>query len=157
VLLIVLGVVMLAATWLGVFSPSQRHASAPAPATAPSDAPSATNPQTSSDATTAEESPAAVKTSTVTLRRGDTLLVAPGRGGIDPRASNDIAAALRANGADLRRLKPRDELEITWTLDGEPIAVRWEPSPWLGFAAIATDAGWEVRRAETSPDVRVEA
>ena len=93
----------------------------------------------------------------MTLRRGDTLLAALGRGGLDRRASNDIADALRASGADLRRLRPRDELEITWTLEGEPISVRWEPSPWLGFAAVATDAGWEVRRAETRPDVRVEA
>jgi murein DD-endopeptidase MepM/ murein hydrolase activator NlpD len=157
VLLIVLGAVTLAATWLGVFTPAPpRQATAPAPATAPEGA-STTNPPASSDAATAEGPASTVKTSTVTLRRGDTLLAALGRGGVDRRASNDIAAALRANGADLRRLKPRDELAITWTLEGEPIAVRWEPSPWLGFAAVATDAGWEVRRAETRPDVRVEA
>src|SRR5204863_7220352 len=71
--------------------------------------------------------------------------------------SSEVAEALRASGADLRRLRPRDTLEVTWTLDGEPAAVRWEPSPWLGFAAVATDAGWEVRRGETRPDVRVEA
>ena len=97
-----------------------------------------------------------VRTSTVTLRRGDTLLTALSRLGFGRRASNDVADALRASGADLRRLRPNDELEITWTLDGDPVAVRWEPSPWLGFAAVATDAGWEVRRAETRPDVRVE-
>jgi len=106
----------------------------------------------------AVESPAPqVRTETVTLRRGDTLLSALGRLGIDRRASTDIADALRAGGADLRRMRARDELEITWTLEGEPISVRWEPSPWLGFAAVATDAGWEVRRAETRPDVRIEA
>ncbi len=98
-----------------------------------------------------------VRTETVTLRRGDTLVSALGRLGIDRRASTDIADALRASGADLRRMRARDELEITWTLEGEPIAVRWEPSPWLGFAAVATDAGWEIRRAETRPDVRIEA
>jgi murein DD-endopeptidase MepM/ murein hydrolase activator NlpD len=54
-------------------------------------------------------------------------------------------------------MRASDELEITWTLEGEPIAVRWEPSPWLGFAAVATDGGWEIRRAETRPDVRIEA
>ncbi len=98
-----------------------------------------------------------VRTESVTLRRGDTLLSALGRLGIDRRASSDIADALRANGADLRRMRASDELEITWPLEGDPIAVRWEPSPWLGFAAVATDAGWEVRRAETRPDVRIEA
>jgi murein DD-endopeptidase MepM/ murein hydrolase activator NlpD len=80
-----------------------------------------------------------------------------GRVGLARRDSANIAEALQAGGADLRRLRPRDELEITWTLDGEPVSVRWEPSPWLGFAAVATDGGWEVRRAETRPDVRVEA
>jgi len=106
----------------------------------------------------AVESPAPqVRTETVTLRRGDTLMSALGRLGIDRRASTDIADALRAGGADLRRMRASDELEITWTLEGEPIAVRWEPSPWLGFAAVATDAGWEIRRAETRPDVRIAA
>ena len=98
-----------------------------------------------------------MRTSTVTLRRGDTLLTALGRIGFDRRASSEVAEALRASGADLRKLRPDDALEITWTLEGEPLAVRWEPSPWLGFAAVATDAGWEVRRADTRPDVRVEA
>jgi len=99
----------------------------------------------------------AVRTETVTLRRGDTLVEVLGRVGLGRRDSANIAGALQAGGANLRRLRPRDELEITWTLDGEPVSVRWEPSPWLGFAAVATDGGWEVRRAETSPDVRVEA
>jgi murein DD-endopeptidase MepM/ murein hydrolase activator NlpD len=99
----------------------------------------------------------AVRTEVVTLRRGDTLVGALSRLGLDRRSSTDIAAALQASGADLRRLRPAHELEITWTLEGEPIAVRWEPSPWLGFAAVATESGWEVRRAETRPDVRVEA
>jgi murein DD-endopeptidase MepM/ murein hydrolase activator NlpD len=121
----------------------------PAPiATAP-----APEPEPSAVASTAPQ----VRTETVTLRRGDTLMSALGRLGLDRRASTDIADALRANGADLRRMRASDELEITWTLEGEAIAVRWEPSPWLGFAAVATDAGWEIRRAETRPDVRMEA
>jgi murein DD-endopeptidase MepM/ murein hydrolase activator NlpD len=98
-----------------------------------------------------------VRTETVTLRRGDTLTSALGRVGIDRRASTSIADALQASGADLRRMRARDELEVIWTLEGEPVAVRWEPSPWLGFAAVATEDGWEIRRAETRPDVRIEA
>jgi murein DD-endopeptidase MepM/ murein hydrolase activator NlpD len=98
-----------------------------------------------------------VRTETITLRRGDTLMTALGRLGFARRVTTDIADALRANGADLRRMKASDELEVTWTLDGEPVSVRWEPSPWLGFAAVATDDGWEVRRGDTRPDVRVEA
>ena len=128
----------------------------------PVPSPVATAPVPTPEPPVAEPTPAEppvpqVRTETVTLRRGDTLMTALGRLGVDRRASTDIAAALRANGANLRRMRADDELEITWTLEGEPIAIRWEPSPWLGFAIVATDGGWEVRREVTRPDVRVEA
>jgi murein DD-endopeptidase MepM/ murein hydrolase activator NlpD len=123
----------------------------------PAPEPVATAPAPSPEPAASEPPAPRVRTETVTLRRGDTLMSALGRVGIDRRASTSIADALRASGADLRRMRAQDELEITWTLEGEPIAVRWEPSPWLGFAAVATDDGWEIRRAETRPDVRIEA
>jgi murein DD-endopeptidase MepM/ murein hydrolase activator NlpD len=94
--------------------------------------------------------------SAVDLRRGDTLVRALEREGFARGASNEIAAALVRRGANLRRLSPRHTLAITWGLDGEPIALRYEPSPWLGYAVIATDDGWQVRRSETRPDVRLE-
>jgi len=125
--------------------------------TRPAPAPIATAPAPEPEPPAVESAAPQVRTETVTLRRGDTLVRALGRLGIDRRASTDIADALQAGGADLRRMRASDELEITWTLEGEPIAVRWEPSPWLGFAAVATDGGWEIRRAETRPDVRIEA
>ncbi len=93
----------------------------------------------------------------VALRRGDTLVRALTREGVDRRMSQDIATALRESGADLRRMRPRDGLEITWNLTGEPVALHYEPSPWLGFAVIATADGWKVKRSETRPDIRVEA
>ncbi|HXH83766.1 MAG TPA: M23 family metallopeptidase [Candidatus Tectomicrobia bacterium] len=113
-------------------------------------------------ATAPEPAPAAapatpeVRTQTVTVRRGDTLVSVLNREGIDVKTSHDIATALRDNGANLRRVRARDEVEITWTLDGTPVAVRWEPTPWLGFSAVATEHGWEVHKAETRPDVRIE-
>src|SRR5437899_4475762 len=92
----------------------------------------------------------------VDVRRGDTLVRALERGGMQRDTSAGIAAALAASGANLRKLSPRHTLEVTWTLDGRPIALRYEPSPWLGYAVIPTDGGWEVRRAETRPDVLVD-
>ncbi|HEX9821862.1 MAG TPA: peptidoglycan DD-metalloendopeptidase family protein [Methylomirabilota bacterium] len=139
--LTLLAVSVLAAAGLGVLARSRTPIdTAPAP-----------------PAASVEPPAPAVRTETVTLRRGDTLVEVLGRVGLGRRDSANIADALQAGGANLRRLRPRDELEITWTLDGEPVSVRWEPSPWLGFAAVATDGGWEVRRAETRPDVRIEA
>lgn len=98
-----------------------------------------------------------VKVQAVKLRRGETLVRALARRGVERSVGTSIAAALVESGADLRRIKPQDTLEISWNPHGEPIALRYEPSPWLGFAAVATDAGWEVRRGETRPGVRVEA
>src|SRR5437867_1605732 len=92
----------------------------------------------------------------VDVRRGDTLVRALTRQGIEREASAGIAAALAASGANLKKLSPRHTLEVTSTLDGRPVALRYEPSPWLGYVVVATDGGWEVRRAETRRDVRVD-
>src|SRR5256886_2196157 len=97
------------------------------------------------------------RVSAVDVRRGDTLVRALQRQGMKRETSAGIAAALSAGGANLKKLSPRHTVEVTWTLDGRPIALRYEPSPWLGYAVIATDGGgWEVRRAETQRDVRVD-
>jgi murein DD-endopeptidase MepM/ murein hydrolase activator NlpD len=141
-LLGLLAVLLLAAVTLGVFTPPELPRAAFVQPRPPAEPVSLTP---------------TVRTSTITLRRGDTLLSALARLGFDRRASSEVAEALRSSGADLKKLRANDALEVTWTLEGEAVAVRWEQSPWLGFAAIATDAGWEVRRADTRPDVRVEA
>src|SRR2546425_2960408 len=93
----------------------------------------------------------------VSVRRGDTLVRALERQGMRRDASTGIAAALAASGANLKKLSPRHTLEVTGTLDGRPVALRYEPSPWLGYAVIAADGGWEARPARTRPDVRVDA
>jgi murein DD-endopeptidase MepM/ murein hydrolase activator NlpD len=93
---------------------------------------------------------------TIEMRRGDTLVRALAREGVDRTTSQSIADALSDSGVDLRRLHPRHTLEVTWSLDGEPVAVNYVPGPWLGYVAMATDGGWQVRRSETRPDVRAE-
>jgi murein DD-endopeptidase MepM/ murein hydrolase activator NlpD len=110
-------------------------------------------PRTAGDAPTA----AATRVESVGLRRGDTLLRALARRGIAHGLGVTITKALRDHGANLRRVRPTHKLEVTWNLNGEPIAVHYLPSPWLGYVAIASDNGWEVRRSERRPDVRVEA
>jgi murein DD-endopeptidase MepM/ murein hydrolase activator NlpD len=100
--------------------------------------------------------PAPPRVRTVDLRRGDTLVKALQREGVPSRVSASIASALAGEGVNLRRLRARHGLAIEWTLDGQPKKLRYEPSPWLGYAVISTDDGWKVERAETRPDVRVE-
>jgi murein DD-endopeptidase MepM/ murein hydrolase activator NlpD len=97
------------------------------------------------------------RTQAVELKRGDSLVRALAREGIDQRVGLDIAIALKQSGANLRKVKTNDTLEITWSLSGQPESVRYVPSPWLGYAVASTDGKWEARRSETRPDVRVEA
>ena len=101
--------------------------------------------------------PAPPRVSAVDLRRGDTFVKALQREGVSPKVGHDIASALRGQGVNLRKLTPRHGLAIEWALDGRPKKLTYEPSPWLGYAVISTDDGWRVERAETRPDVRVEA
>jgi murein DD-endopeptidase MepM/ murein hydrolase activator NlpD len=98
-----------------------------------------------------------ITTRGVEVRRGDTLARTLARGGIEARAANELAGQFGRNGADLRKLRPGAAVEITSNFRNEPILVRYEASPWLSFAARAVRGGWQVGRAETVPDVRVEA
>jgi murein DD-endopeptidase MepM/ murein hydrolase activator NlpD len=94
---------------------------------------------------------------TIDLRRGDTFVTALQREGISARVGHEIATVLRGEGVNLRKLTPRHGLAVEWTLDGRPRKLRYEPSPWLGYAVLSTEDGWKVERAETRPEVRVEA
>jgi len=115
-------------------------------------------PPTASDATEpAAPSPPDERLQRVELRRGDNLVGALARAGLEARRGHEVAAALTKGGADLRRLRPGDGLEITWSPAGEPTAVTWQQTPWLGYAAVAGEDGWTVKRLETTPDVRIEA
>jgi murein DD-endopeptidase MepM/ murein hydrolase activator NlpD len=101
--------------------------------------------------------PSKPRTQAVELKRGDNLVRALAREGIDHRIGLDIATALKLSGANLRKIKTNDTLEITWSLSGEPISVRYVPSPWLGYAVASIDGKWAASRSETRPDVRIEA
>jgi murein DD-endopeptidase MepM/ murein hydrolase activator NlpD len=105
--------------------------------------------------TVPDEPAVAARTTTVEVRRGENFIGALRREGIAARVGHGIAAALRAVGVDFRSLKPRDTLAIMWNIDGEPVRVEYEASPWLGYAVIARDGGgWRVERRETPADVR---
>jgi murein DD-endopeptidase MepM/ murein hydrolase activator NlpD len=93
----------------------------------------------------------------VSLKRGDTFVTALRRAGVDLGKAHEVAAAFKTAGADLRRLKPGEGLEIAWNPADQPTAVTWQESPWLSYAAVADDDGWVVKRLETTPDVRVDA
>src|SRR3954469_12109046 len=80
--------------------------------------------------------PAAPRVRAVDLRRGDTFVTALRREGISAKVGHDVASALRGGGVTPRGLTPREGLAIEWTLEGRPTKLRYEPSPWLGYAVI---------------------
>jgi murein DD-endopeptidase MepM/ murein hydrolase activator NlpD len=121
-------------------------------------------PQGEEPASESRESPAHVagdaspadapRTTTVALRRGENLVAALARHGIDSGVGHVVATALRGRGANLRKLKPRDTIAVTWERR-DPVRIAYAASPWVGFAAVARgEGGWAVERTETQPDVR---
>jgi len=93
----------------------------------------------------------------VEMKRGETLLQALGRSGLQSRSATQFANQFGKNGADLRRIRAGATIEVTWNSRNEATQVRYEASPWLSFAARAVNGGWRVGRAETVPEVRVAA
>src|SRR3989449_4108786 len=98
-----------------------------------------------------------VTTRSVEVRPGDTLVQALGRAGVGARAAAELSTRLARNGAELKKLRPGHALEVSWTHRGDPIEVRYAPSAWVRFGAVRSSGSWAITRAETRPDVRVEA
>jgi murein DD-endopeptidase MepM/ murein hydrolase activator NlpD len=101
--------------------------------------------------------PAADRLQSIQLRRGDTMVSALLRAGFSARSAHLVAQLLGKGGAELKRLRPGNRVDVTWSPSGEATAVTWQSTPWLGWTAVAGEEGWSVRRLETTPDVRVEA
>lgn len=140
-------VVALAALTLGLAALGYRW-SVSAPASAPASEATAPEPKV-------EAPPARLQT--VRVKRGDNLVAVLARAGVRVRVGHEVSAALSRGGADLRRLKPGDSIDITWSPADEPTSINWQQSPWRGYAAVAGEDGWTVKVLETTPDVRVVA
>jgi murein DD-endopeptidase MepM/ murein hydrolase activator NlpD len=115
------------------------------------------SPPIASPAPEAPAGPPPTRTRAVELRRGDNLVAAMIRHGLDPRIAHEVGAALRRAGANLHRIRPDEKFEITWTRQGEPLMVTWAAGPWAAYTVVATRDGWVAERSDTPPDVRVVA
>src|SRR5437016_4112490 len=98
-----------------------------------------------------------VTTRSVEVRPGDTLVQALGRAGVGARAAAELSTLFTRNGVELKKLRPGNALGAPWSHGGEPIEVRYAPSAWVRFSAVRWGRSWAITRAETRPDVRVEA
>src|SRR2546429_6493258 len=98
-----------------------------------------------------------VTTRSIEIKPGDNFVRALTRGDVGTRAAAERATLFARTGAELRKLQPRDALEVSWTLRFEPIEVRYAPSPGVRFAAVRATGVGAITRADTPADVRVEA
>src|SRR5437762_3532292 len=94
-------------------------------------------------------------TRTIEIRPGHNFVGALMSAGVRARMAAELAALFAKNGAELKKLRPGNALDVTWNFRREPIEVRYAPSPWVRFAARREDGSWAVTRGETEPDVRV--
>jgi len=99
--------------------------------------------------------PPAPRTEPVTIRRGDNLVSALARHGVARETAAEIAAALVAGRADLRRVKPGHALSLTLDPAGRPLGVAYAPGPWVSFHVEPEGTGWRATRSEITPLIRI--
>lgn len=98
----------------------------------------------------------ALETTTLAIRKRDTVVAALLRDGVTPATAHDIADALRQAGANLRQVQAGDELLLARDASGRPVMLAYEPSPWVRFEVTDNEGAWQANRAESEPEVRIE-
>jgi murein DD-endopeptidase MepM/ murein hydrolase activator NlpD len=95
-------------------------------------------------------------TETIAIRKRDTFVAALIRHEIPSITAHEIAIALRDAGANLRQIRPGDEIELTREYPGRLIRLGYRVDPWKRFEVAATNDGWSATAAATERDVRIE-
>jgi murein DD-endopeptidase MepM/ murein hydrolase activator NlpD len=101
------------------------------------------------------ESPG-VHTETIEIRKHDTVLAALLRNDVAPATAHEIVGTLRAAGANLRRVRPGDQIQLSRDAEGRLVTLAFAPSPWLRFEVTDSGGGWEADRIEVEREVRIE-
>jgi len=102
------------------------------------------------------EPPPTLRSETVEFRRRDTFIAVLLRSGVPPATAHEIVGMLRAAGAELRRVRPGEEVELSHDADGRLVRLAYAPSPWVRFELAERASGWEVDRLEATREVRIE-
>lgn len=100
--------------------------------------------------------PPPLQTESVELRRRDTLADLLRRSGLPLAETHVLAAGLREAGADLRRMRAGDSLELARDVAGRIVAVAYAPTAWQHFQAVRTESDWRVERTDVTPETRAE-
>ncbi len=93
---------------------------------------------------------------TIEIGKRDTLVAALLRHDVRSVTAHDIAASLREAGAQLRRIRAGETLQLGRDAEGRPALLSYAPSAWQRFEAKAGEDGWRTERIDTAPEVRLE-
>jgi murein DD-endopeptidase MepM/ murein hydrolase activator NlpD len=122
----------------------------------PADAPHTAPPEVAVAALPPEATQPALTTQPVEIRQRDNLIAALLRRDVSAATAHAIAAALRDAGANLRRLRPGDRLELVSDEAGRVVKLAYPVDAWLRFDVDEGDDGWRAVRKQIEPDVRAE-
>lgn len=101
--------------------------------------------------------PPELRTTPVEIRRNDTVIGALMRNDVSSATAHELVRVLRDAGADMRRVRPGDRLELSHEPDGRLVALVYAPSPWVRFEANVDGETWQAVRTDVQPDTRIEA
>jgi len=100
--------------------------------------------------------PAPPRTERIEIRRRDTISAALIRSEVPAGTAHEISRALREAGADMRRVRPGEAIEISRDVGGQLLAVAYAPDAWQRFEAQADGDGWKGVRSAREPEIRIE-
>ena len=97
-----------------------------------------------------------LRTEQIEIRRRDTISAALIRSEVPAGTAHEISRALRDAGADMRRVRPGETIELARDVGGQLLAVAYAPDAWQRFEAQADGDGWKGVRSEREPEIRLE-
>ncbi len=101
--------------------------------------------------------PPELQTTTLEIRKHDTLVSSLLKHDISSNTAHQIVVALREAGANLRQLRPGDKLEMAHAPDGQLVNVSYAASPWVRFEAENKGNEWASDRIDIKPEIHIEA
>ena len=93
---------------------------------------------------------------TLAIGKRDTVVGSLLRNGVPSATAHEIVGTLRAAGANLRQVRPGDQLKLLLDAEGHLATLGYAPSPWVHFEVTDRGSGWEADRIELEPEVRIE-
>ena len=98
----------------------------------------------------------ALHTKTIDSRKRDTIVASLLRHDVPSATVHQIVGTLRTAGANLRQIRPGDQLQLSHDAQGRLVTLAYAPSPWMRFELSDSGSGWEANRIEAEREVRIE-